>query len=118
MFRVIPHFLGSEILERAGSGIEKIVAGTLRRAPAAEGPLLAWPIACGSAVAERTTALDFAGGILRVKVPDPGWKKELQSLAPQYLAVINRYASESVRRIEFVVTPERTAGEGARATRA
>jgi len=118
VFRVIPYFFRSEILERAGSGIEKIVASTLRRAPAAEGPLLAWPIACGSAVAERTMALDFAAGILRVKVPDPGWKKELQSLAPQYLAVINRYTSESVKRIEFVVTPERTAGEGARSTRA
>jgi len=107
----------SEALERAGSGIEKIVAGTLRRAPAAQGPILAWPIACGSIVAERTTALDFADGVVRVQVPDAGWKKELQSLAPQYLAVMNRYTSESVKRIEFVVAG-RIAGEGARATRA
>jgi hypothetical protein len=36
----------------------------------------------------------------------------LQVLAPQYLAVINRYVAESVKRIEFVV-PDK--GEGARA---
>jgi hypothetical protein len=47
--------------------------------------------------------LDFADGILRVEVSDKGWKAELQALAPQYLAVINRYVGESVKRIEFVV---------------
>jgi hypothetical protein len=40
----------------------------------------------------------------------------LQALAPQYLAVINRYAAESVKRIEFVIN--KGAGEGARTTRA
>ena len=67
-------------------------------------------------VAERTRAVEFMKGVLRVEVSDAGWKKELQTLAPQYLAVINRYTSESVKRIEFVVTPEKAAGEGARAT--
>jgi len=38
-----------------------------------------------------------------VEVPDWGWRAELQALAPQYLAVINRYVAESVRRIEFVI---------------
>jgi hypothetical protein len=47
-----------------------------------------------------------------VEVPDWGWRAELQALAPQYLAVINRYVAESVKRIEFVV-PDK--GEGARA---
>jgi hypothetical protein len=104
-------------LERASSGMEKIVAGTLRRAPAAEAPILAWPIACGSTVAERTRALDFAGGVLRVEVPDAGWKRELQSLAPQYLAVINRYTSEGVKRIEFVFAAGRAESERVRPIR-
>ena len=38
----------------------------------------------------------------------------MQALAPQYLAVINRYVAESVKRIEFVI-PDKAAGEGARA---
>jgi hypothetical protein len=103
-------------MEQVGAGLEKIVVGSLRRSPAGEGPLLAWALACGHAVAARTRAVDFAQGILRVEVPDVGWRAELQALAPQYLAVINRYVAESVRRIEFV-TVDRVAGEGARPTR-
>jgi hypothetical protein len=38
-----------------------------------------------------------------VEVPDAGWRAELQSLAPQYLAVMNRYVAERVERIEFVL---------------
>jgi hypothetical protein len=94
-------------MELAGLGIEKIVAASLRRAPAGTGPILAWPIACGQAVAARTAALEFTDGILRVEVPDAGWRLELKSLAPQYLAVINRYTGSSVQRIEFVVSETR-----------
>lgn len=90
-------------LEPAGSTLEKVLARSLRRAPSEQVPLLAWPLACGSAVAERTRALDFAGGVLRVEVPDMGWKRELQALAPRYVALINRYSAECVTRVEFVV---------------
>jgi predicted nucleic acid-binding Zn ribbon protein len=91
-------------MQHVATGLEKIVASGLRRAPAGQGPVLAWPLACGQAVAARTKALDFADGVLRVEVPDAGWRAELQALAPQYLAVINRYVAESVKRVEFVVT--------------
>ena len=99
-------------MEQVGAGLEKIVTGSLRRAPAGQGPLQAWALACGQAVAARTRAIDFTQGILRVQVPDAGWRVELQALAPQYLAIINRYLAESVTRIEFVI-PDRVAGEGA-----
>jgi Dna[CI] antecedent, DciA len=103
-------------MEQVGAGLERIVAGSLRRSPAGEGPLLAWALACGHAVAGRTRAIDFAQGILRVEVPDAGWRSELQALAPQYLAVLNRFVTESVRRIEFVIV-DKAAGAGARPTR-
>ena len=90
-------------MEQAGKGIEKVLAASVRRAPPGMGPVLAWPISCGPAVAARTVALAFAHGILRIEVPDAGWRAELQSLAPQYLAVLNRYTSEGVRRLEFVM---------------
>jgi hypothetical protein len=90
-------------VEQAGAGLEKIVAQSLRQAPPGEGPLLAWPVVCGSAVAERTRALSFADGVLRVEVAGAGWKAELQALAPRYLAMINRYTADAVRRVEFVV---------------
>jgi len=66
---------------------------------------MAWPIVCGSAVAERTQALSFDEGVLSVAVADLGWKRELQALAPRYLAAINRYTGQAVHRIEFVVSP-------------
>jgi len=91
-------------LEPAGSELEKIVARSLRQAPPLKAPLMAWPVVCGSAVAERTRALSFQDGVLRVAVPEFRWKSELQALAPKYLAAINRYTIEPVRRIEFVVT--------------
>jgi len=90
-------------MEPAGAGLEKIVVDSLRRAPLTEAPLLAWPLVCGSAVAERTRALSFLGGVLRVEVSDAGWQRELRALAPRYVANINRYVGEPVQRLEFVV---------------
>jgi Dna[CI] antecedent, DciA len=89
-------------LEQAGAGLEKLVAHSLQQATPSQSALLAWPVVCGSAVADRTRALDFQDGVLRVEVADAGWKSELQVLAPRYLAAINRYTRLSVRRIEFV----------------
>lgn len=86
-----------------GTALEKIVARSLQKAKTGDGPLLAWPLACGSAVAERTRALDFSNGILRIEVADAGWRTELQALAPRYVALINRYVAENVARVEFVV---------------
>lgn len=81
--------------------------GSLRRVPQAEAPLLAWPLVCGSVVAERTRALEFADAVLRVEVPDAAWKREMQSLAPRYLATLNRYAGHKVERIDFLIRPEK-----------
>jgi predicted nucleic acid-binding Zn ribbon protein len=100
-----PVIRNSTKLEAIDSSLEKIISRSLRAAPATESPLLAWPLACGSAVAERTRAMEFNKGVLSVEVADTGWRAELQRLAPQYLAVINRYTGRSVNRIEFVVRP-------------
>ena len=90
-------------MERAATQLESVMAGVLHRAPAKESPLLAWPLVCGAAVAERTRALDFIDGVLRVEVGDAGWRRELQAFCPRYLAALNRYSAAKVQRIEFVV---------------
>ena len=65
---------------------------------------LAWTLACGAAVAERTRVLGMADGILRVAVPDAAWCAQLRDFAPRYLAAINRlWPTGGVRRIEMVV---------------
>lgn len=82
------------------------MGGALRRAPSGERVVLAWPLACGSAVADRTRALEFSGGVLSVEVSDQGWRRELSRLASQYVAAINKYSRERVERIEFVVAKQ------------
>ena len=88
-------------MERARTGLHKIMFDALRRAPADEAPLLAWQVACGPGVAARTRALDFISGILRVEVPDMAWRTQLLELVPQYLSSLRQVAE--VKRIEFVV---------------
>jgi hypothetical protein len=90
-------------MESAGSGLERIVISSLRHVSPSDAPALAWPLVCGSAVAERTRAVEFASAVLSVEVPDAGWKRELQVLAPRYVATLNRYSGQKVERIEFVV---------------
>jgi hypothetical protein len=92
-------------LNRASAGLESVISKALHQAPAEESALLAWPVTCGSVVADRTRAVGFSGGILRVEVADRGWQRELTELAPRYVATINRYSAARVERIEFVVKP-------------
>ena len=95
-------------MEQAGAGLEKVVLGSLRRVPQGEAPIFAWPLVCGSVVAERTRALEFVDAVLRVEVQDARWKREMQSLAPRYLATLNRYAGQKVERIEFVIRQQKS----------
>jgi hypothetical protein len=88
-------------VEPIAATLEKIVTRRVRRA--ANSPVLAWPLACGSAVAARTQAVSFAHGRLRIEVPNAGWRAELQHLAPRYLVALNRYSADAVNRIEFVL---------------
>jgi hypothetical protein len=96
-------------VEQVAPALETIVASSLRRS--SDAALLAWPLTCGSAVAARTRAVEFSGGILKVEVPDTGWRFELQRLAPQYLAAINRYVSKPVTYIEFITRSLPHAGQ-------
>ena len=98
-------------MEQIAPALEKVVLASLHHAPASDAPLLAWPLACGSAVAERTRALEFSKGVLRVEVPDAGWRAELQHLAHRYVAVINRYNVGTVDRIHFVIRREDAGAE-------
>ena len=96
-------------LQPAAAGLDKLVLQSLRKSPPAEAPLLAWPVACGSAVAARTRAIEFENGILRIEVPDAGWRRELQALAPRYLASLNRYLKGNITAVEFVVAGRKRA---------
>jgi hypothetical protein len=90
-------------MQHAATTLRKIFSDTLRR-EGPDGPLLAWPLACGTKTAARTHAVAFADGVLTVSVPDETWRRQLQSFAGQYLSAVNQTTSEKVSRINFIVS--------------
>src|SRR5664280_2606440 len=87
----------------ASPTLKKIFADTLRRGGGEDAPLLAWSLACGSKVAEKTSAIGYAEGVLTVEVPDATWQQQLYSLNPQYLASLKQLSAQPVNAIKFVV---------------
>ncbi len=93
-------------MEPAGTGLAQVVAELLRGTSPEDAPVFAWPVICGSAVAARTRPLLFAGGVLRVGVPDQGWVTQLSELENRYVQQFNQLLGAGrVRRIEFIVLP-------------
>jgi predicted nucleic acid-binding Zn ribbon protein len=92
-------------MQHARGTLKKIFAENVCAKAGDEAPLLAWPVACGGAVASRTRALSFVDGMLVVAVPDAVWRNQLQFMSQQYLAGMNQIAGQTVRSISFVVAP-------------
>jgi len=90
-------------MQHAGPTLKKIFADTLRREAGDEAPLLAWPLACGAKVADKTAATGYADGVLTVEVPDAAWQRQLQGLHRQYLAALQPISTLAVNEIRFVV---------------
>ena len=95
-------------LEPSRPGLEKLAASLLRGAPPDEAPLIAWPLACGPKVAEKTRAVRFEAQVLTVEVPDSGWREQLRDMVPEYLSALNRLIGGSVGRIQFVLRNDPT----------
>ena len=90
--------------------VTSLAGHVLKSAPSEEVVVLAWPLACGSAVAARTKALEFAEGMLRVSVPDAGWKAQLEAFSNQYCHKLSELCQVRVERISYEVgtaTPSR-----------
>ena len=81
--------------------VNSLAACVFKGVPAEEAVVLAWPLACGSAVAERTEAFSYQNGILRIRVPDRGWQSQLEDFSPQYKAKILSLTGVSVERIRY-----------------
>jgi hypothetical protein len=88
-------------------GMRDLLKGTLRRSLRAmrdEDKLAAaWPVACGKAMAERGTVLDYADGVVRVEVTDGAWLRQMMSMRGQLTGELARIAGVKVREIHFEV---------------
>ena len=93
-------------MQHARATLRKIFTEKVCEQAGAEAPLLAWPVVCGAAVAEKTRALSFEGGVLAVAVPDPAWRSQLQGMSDQYLAGLVQIAGKQVKGISFVVASQ------------
>ncbi len=94
-------------MQAARGTLRKIFAEALRREAGDSAPVLAWPLACGSKVADKTTALSYRDGVLVVEVPDAAWRYQLQSLTHQYVAALNQISANKVQSIKFVLRDRR-----------
>ncbi len=94
-----------QVMQHARGTLKKIFTQNVCAKAGDEAPLLAWPVACGGAVAANTQALSFVDGTLVVAVPDAVWRSQLQFMSQQYLAGLNQIAGKTVRSISFVVAP-------------
>ena len=86
--------------------LQRILLDAVRRAPAEEVPLLVWPLACGSAVAEKTRVLAFTEGELTIQVPDAAWRTQLLSLTGEYLRQLRDMTDGRIQRLRFVLAGE------------
>lgn len=86
--------------------LQQLLADAVRRAPAEDVPLLAWPLACGSAVADKTRALAFTEGELLIQVPDAAWRVQLLNLTAEYLRSLGEITNGRVERLRFVLPTE------------
>src|SRR5438270_1632784 len=91
-------------MEHGRGDLHKLFTEALKNATADEAPLMAWPLVCGAGVANRTRAMDFVGGVLRIEVPDQAWKAQLEALMSDYMRAFGTLVEKKkVERIEFVV---------------
>jgi predicted nucleic acid-binding Zn ribbon protein len=100
--------IGIHTMQHARATLKKIYAEAVCRDAGDEAPLLAWPVVCGTTVAEKTRALSFVDGVLVVAVPDKVWRTQLQQMYQQYLAGLQHVSGRPVRNISFVVAPHAT----------
>jgi hypothetical protein len=93
-------------MEHVRDTLQQIVIDAVRRAPAEDVPLLAWPIACGAGVAEKTRAIRFQDGELAIQVPDAAWRTQLLSLTGAYLRQLREITGGRVERLRFLLPNE------------
>jgi len=90
-------------MEQVRTGLRQIMTDLLRARPAEEAVLLAWPLVCGKEVAARSQAVSFHDGNLIVEVPDPVWRKQLQSFTARYVSGYEGLLGPVVRSVQFKI---------------
>ena len=90
-------------MQSARQDLQTLAAHVLKNTDPAEAVVLAWPLVCGAAVAERVRAVAFENETLGVAVPDKGWQSQLEDFTAQYLRRLSTLSGVPVKRILYEV---------------
>ena len=93
-------------MQSTRESLHVLAARLLKDVTPEEAVVLAWPLVCGSAVAQRTEALSFENLTLRVRVPDRSWKSQLEAFSARYVEKLSRLTGASITRIAYEIQSE------------
>ncbi len=63
----------------------------------------AWPVACGSALADRGVVAEYTDGVVRVIVSDAAWLQQMRSMSGLLQRELGKIAGVTVTGIHFEV---------------
>jgi hypothetical protein len=76
---------------------------SLRTIPEQDRLAVAWPVACGKAMADRGTIAGYADGVILIEVVDGAWLRQMMSIQRQLISEMGKIAGVPVRGIHFKV---------------
>lgn len=89
--------------------MREIVRGSLSRSLRAlseeDRIAAAWTIACGRALAERSSVVSFDEGLVRVGVPDAAWLRQFLAMRAQLVRDVSQIAEVAINDIHFELMP-------------
>jgi predicted nucleic acid-binding Zn ribbon protein len=96
----------------AMEGMRELLKGSLRRSLGAMRDVdrlaVAWPVACGKALAERGAVVAYVGGVVYVEVADGAWLRQMISMQAQLAGEMARIAGVKVIGIHFEVKGQKS----------
>src|SRR2546430_1680556 len=96
-------------MERPRAQLQKVARDILGKLSPDEAVIAAWPLICGSSVAQRTEAIAFAEGKLEVRVPDLTWRNQLEQFTPHYLNAYAQLLGPKMTSIQYIVATKKPA---------
>lgn len=91
----------------AVEGMRDMLKGSLRRSLGLmrdeDRLAMAWPVACGKALAERGAVVGYTDGVVHIEVTDGAWLRQMASMQAQLAGEMARIAGVKVAGIHFEV---------------
>jgi hypothetical protein len=86
-------------------GMRDLVRGSMGRSLRAladeDRLVVAWPVACGKAMAERGAVVGYVDGVVLLQVADEVWMRQMMSMRTQLAGEMARISGVKVSEIHF-----------------